>query len=65
MIFLRDKIEEELSWAFRCKGCGEMYVIRPVDGAEIIYPRRETVPCHQTADTYSYSPPEIENLWVP
>jgi hypothetical protein len=35
MIFLRDKIEEELSWAFRCKGCGEMYVIRPVDGAEI------------------------------
>ena len=35
MIFLRDKIEQELRWAFRCKGCGEMYVIRPILEVEV------------------------------
>jgi len=41
MIFLRDRTEEELSWAFRCKGCGEIYVIRPVTGAEFTYPNQK------------------------
>ena len=65
MIFLRDKIEQELGWAFRCKGCGEMYVIRPIAAAEVTYPEVEQVHCHKSGDVYSYAPTEMEGLWVP
>ena len=65
MIFLRDKIEQELAWAFRCKACGEMYVIRPIAGAEVTYAEVEQVHCHKTGDAYSYVPAEMERLWIP
>ena len=65
MIFLRGEIEDELCWSFRCKGCGEIYNVRPVAGAEVGYPQSETIQCHQTADIYSYATAEMEQLWVP
>lgn len=63
--FLRDKIEQELSWAFRCKGCGEMYVIRPIAGAEVTHAEVEQVHCHKSGGAYSYVHAEIERLWIP
>jgi hypothetical protein len=42
MIFLGEKIEEELVWAARFKGCGEFYAIRGVDAGENNIPRSST-----------------------
>jgi hypothetical protein len=64
MIFLHDKVEQELAWSFRCKGCGEIYVVRPVAGAETAYPDSEAIHCHKTAEVYSYSSQEMEELWI-
>ena len=30
LILGRDKIDDELDWTVKCKGCGELYVLREV-----------------------------------
>jgi hypothetical protein len=51
MIFLGKKIEEELVWAVRCKGCGEYYVTREVSAGELTYKAaHQTIPCHKNKD---------------
>jgi hypothetical protein len=32
-----DKIDDELDWAVRCKGCGELYVLREVGAEETTF----------------------------
>ena len=43
-----DKIDDELDWAVRCKGCGELYVLREV-GAEKQHftVAQHTIPSHK------------------
>ena len=38
-----DKIDDELDWAVRCEGCGELYVLREVGAEETTF----TVAQHQ------------------
>jgi hypothetical protein len=64
VIFLGNKIEDELVWAVRCKGCGELYVIRQVAVGEIT-PQPQTIACHKTQTVYEYHPGEIESVWAP
>jgi hypothetical protein len=65
MIFLGDKIEDELVWAARCKGCGELYVIREV-GIETTFPvTQQAISCHKTHTVYEYRFNELETVWAP
>jgi hypothetical protein len=66
MIFLNKKIEEELVWTVRCKGCGEYYVTREVGAGELTYrTNHETIPCHKTKTPYEYGANEFETIWAP
>ena len=44
-----DKIDDELHWAVRCKGCGELYVLREVGAEETAFHSRatHTIPSHK------------------
>jgi len=35
---LGDKIDDELEWTVRCKGCGELYILREVIAEETTFP---------------------------
>jgi hypothetical protein len=66
MIFLGKKIENELVWTVRCKGCGEFYVTREVLAGELTFKAdHQTIPCHKTKIPYEYDALEFENIWVP
>ena len=66
MIFLGEKIEQELVWAVRCKGCGELYVIREVGAGETTFPvPQQATPCHKTHTVYEYRFDELQNVWSP
>jgi len=46
--FGSDKIDDELDWAVRCKGCGELYVLREVGTEETIFTvAQHTIPSHK------------------
>jgi rRNA maturation endonuclease Nob1 len=64
LIFLGDKIEDELVWAVRCKGCGELYAICKVGAGEVTLSKR-TISCHKTHIAYEYRSGEIEEVWAP
>jgi len=43
-----DKIDDELDWAVRCKGCGELYVLREVGAEETTFTVAQlTIPSHK------------------
>ena len=64
MIFLGEKIEDELVWAVRCKGCGELYVIREVGAGETSFPIvKQAISCHKTGAPYDYRFNEVESMW--
>jgi hypothetical protein len=43
-----DKIDDELDWAVRCKGCGELHVLREVGAEETTFTvAQHTIPCHK------------------
>lgn len=66
MFFLGEKIEEELVWAVRCKGCGELYVIREVSGGEVTFPvALQSISCHKTHTMYEYRSNELVEVWAP
>ena len=66
MVFLGKVIADELVWAVRCKGCGELYVIREVAAGEVTFPIPEqSIPCHKSQLLYAYRPIEMEALWAP
>jgi hypothetical protein len=66
MIFLGEKIADEEVWATRCKGCGEMYVIREVAAGETTFPALEqTISCHKTHAVYRYRSDELQSVWAP
>ncbi len=64
MIFLGAKIELELVWAVRCKGCGELYAIREVGAGEMTL-STQAISCHKTHVTFEYRSGEIEEVWAP
>ena len=64
MTFLGNRIEEALVWFVRCKGCGEVYLIREVGGAEVSLPA-QIIACRKTEMVYEYPSSEIGEIWVP
>jgi hypothetical protein len=47
--FGRDTIDDDLDWAVRCKGCGELYVLREVGAEETPFTvAQHTIPSHKT-----------------
>ena len=54
MIFLGEELEDGMAWSVRCKGCGEVYVLREVRAGEIRYPGREQICCHKTGFQFEY-----------
>jgi hypothetical protein len=66
MIFLGEKIEQEEVWAARCKGCGEMYIIREVGAGETTFPVvQQSISCHKTHTVYEYCFNELQSIWAP
>jgi hypothetical protein len=66
VIFLGEKIEQELVWAVRCKGCGELYVIREVGAGETSFPvTQQSISCHVTGTPYDYRFNELIEMWAP
>lgn len=66
MVFLGEKIEEELVWAARCKGCGELYVLREVSAGEETFPMtQQAISCHKTHAVYEYRFDELQQIWAP
>jgi hypothetical protein len=44
-----DTIDDDLDWAVRCKGCGELYVLREVGAEETTFTvAQPTIPSHKT-----------------
>jgi hypothetical protein len=59
-------IEQELVWAVRCKGCGDLYVIREVAAGEASFPiMQQAIPCHETCTLYDYRFNEVVEMWAP
>ena len=66
MIFLGKKIEEELVWAARCKGCGELYAIGEVGAGETTFQvTQQVISCHKTHTAYEYRFDELTEVWAP
>jgi hypothetical protein len=48
LIFGGDKIDDELDWAVRCEGCGELYVLREVGAEETTFTvAQHTIPSYR------------------
>jgi hypothetical protein len=44
-----DTIDDDLDWAVKCKGCGELYVLREVGAEETTFTiAQHTLPSHKT-----------------
>jgi hypothetical protein len=66
MIFLVKKIEGELVWVIRCKGCGENYVTREVGAGEMTHKNgHQVILCHKIRIPYKYDVNEFETVWAP
>jgi hypothetical protein len=49
LIFGGDTIDDDLDWAVKCKGCGELYVLREVGAEETTFTiAQHTLPSHKT-----------------
>ena|SRR5271157_1428378 len=55
-----------LAWGLRCKGCGDLYVIMPVEPGQPNFPMPDLVhTCHKTNGDHRYLAEEFETVWVP